>query len=95
MCDGFKAVQAQRLSKRRAPGAPGGPSGGLEGEGGSGGNFSDEEKIELGLFGLKNRGLKKPSQLQGGLLAHQDYALAQKLGFGRCATCGAPLSPGD
>ena len=59
----FKAVQAQRLSKRRAPGAPGGPSGGLEGEGGSGGNFSDEEKIELGVLGLKNRGFIKPSQL--------------------------------
>ena len=53
MCDGFKAVQAQRLSKRRAPGAPGAPSGGLEGEGGSGGNFSNEEKIELGNQGFK------------------------------------------
>ena len=47
----LESVQAQRLSKRRAPGAPGAPSGGLEGEGGSGGNFFDEEKIELGMLG--------------------------------------------
>ena len=30
-------------------------------------------------------------QVQGELPAHQDFALAQKLGFGRCATCGALL----
>ena len=38
---------------------------------------------------------ERPGVVQGGLLAHQDFALAQKLGFGRCATCGAPLSSGD